>query len=176
MATIIIIVVFIIAFLVLAWSSEQLKLSKRGKVYVQCVEAGGSDKATPEELNELSYFEIQRNYRDEKGNFLNSQRYTPIVVHNNCMVPRNIYDKDVLLVENIKNLGIKNLQIGDILYLKINKNGKDYFKIRELRRVLDNQELETCYYDLDRKVHISSQNHTNSMVLGVVRYNLSKHA
>lgn len=45
------------------------------------------------------------------------------------------------------------------------------YKIRELANFLDNEMLETIYYDGDY-VKISTRLHSYSSVLGVVRYNI----
>ena len=168
------ILLFLFVIIVFAWSTDRLAKGVSEQEFVQCVEAGGTDKATAEELEELSFNDVKRSYRDENGNLLDRSCYGRIVVHNNCMRPRNILDKDQLLVRNIENARADQLHKRDILYLKINKNGKDYFKIRELDKVCENGELETHYYDLDGKIHKSSTNHKLEMILGVVKYNLMR--
>ena len=143
--------------------------------YVQCVEAGGVNGATADELAALSFTDIKRPYKDNMGSLIDRNCYKRIVVHNNCMRPRRIWDKDQLLVKTIRKPTIDHIHPGDILYLKIQKDGKDYYKIRELDGVIpEKKELVTHYYDPDGKKHPSSKNHTIDMVQGVVKYNLMR--
>lgn len=168
-------VVFILILLGVAWSSKRLAEFTSEKEYVQCVEAGGINEATADELSSLSFTDVKRSYRDDQGMLIDRNRFKRIVVHNNCMRPRRIWDKDQLLVRTMVNPSIAQLKSGDILFLKIQKDGKDYYKIRELDSVIPEKgELVTHYYDTDGTKHPSSKNHMIGMVQGVVKYNLSR--
>ena len=169
-----IILAFLIVVIAFAWSSDRLGKVTTEQEFVQCVEAGGIEKATTKELADLSFTDVKRSYCDENGNVLDRSLYSRIVVHNNCMIPRNIYDKDQLLVKNVSHPKANQLCPRDILYLKIDKDGEDYYKIRELEEVTKGNELKTRYYDMDGKVHPSSRNHKLEMVQGVVKYNLTR--
>lgn len=169
-------IAFFLILVGLAWSAKKLADASSEKEFIQCVEAGGINKATAEELAALSFEDIKRPYKDEQGSPIDRNCYRRIVVHNNCMRPRKIWDKDQLLVKSTDSPNISHLQTGDILLLKIQKDGKDYYKIRELDSTLPDQgELVTHYYDTDGQKHPSSKNHKISMVQGVVKYNLMQH-
>lgn len=166
-------IAFILIIVGLAWSAKKLADISSEKEFVQCVEAGGINKATAEELAALSFYDIKRPYKDEQGSLIDRNCYRRIVVHNNCMNQRKIRDKDQLLVKVTNSPDIEQLHPGDILYLKIQKDGKDYYKIRELDSTIPEKgELKTHYYDTDGKIHPSSKNHLITMVQGVVKYNL----
>ncbi len=105
------------------------------------------------------------------GSYKNSSEFIRIRIDGNCMQKRKICYGEEWLVEQInKSKSMQEqLNISDVLLIYI--KDKNMYKIRELANFLDNEMLETIYYDGD-DVKISTRPHSYSSVLGVVRYNI----
>lgn len=105
------------------------------------------------------------------GSYKKSTDFLRIRINGNCMHKRNICFGEEWLVEPINHsLGMKEqLKKSDVLLIYI--KDKKLYKIRELSSFLEEDMMETIYYD-GEEVKVSSLPHSYNSVVGIVRYNI----
>jgi len=104
------------------------------------------------------------------GKKVNPKDYIIRKVDGDCMVARGISAGDIVFIEKFNN-DINTLSIGDILFIKYEKDGVSGYKIREYRGLLEtnNKQIQTLYYTREGKDKKSSQPHDVENVEGVVK-------
>lgn len=104
------------------------------------------------------------------GRYVNTRDYIRIVVHGNCMKPRNIQDGEEWLVEPLDKQKPPCSQIKEKDVLLIYLKDEDLYKIREFEGFNADGSLQTFYYESDGTKHSSSRPHAAETIQGVVRY------
>lgn len=160
----------ILAMLLLSYYFAKQKNTKRE--FVQCVEAGPVEGIDSNDLAQRSYFDRQIVIRDERGQELNHDNYSRLIVKGACMTERKIYDGDTIIAEIIDNSRRdyikKELQPDNIVWLHIEDTGMD--KIRVFQE-WKGDDMITYYYKNGVK-HPSSSNHNIEQIRGIVRYKI----
>lgn len=166
MGTFYFIIVFVIVVAFYAYCNMGLK-----RDYVICVEAGDSEEANPQELNNASYYVPHRIIRDKNGRIINTSNMLRIKVSGNCMRPYGIESGDELLVKKIgKDECLDNvIQQNDILLIYL--SDKRMYKIRAFDRFEEGslktfRFLDNCERKDSRKLH------TRESVVGKVEYKI----
>ena len=105
------------------------------------------------------------------GTYKSSRDFIRIRINGHCMEKRGVCYGEEWLVEKIdKSKPFKEqVKTSDILFIYI--KDKKIFKIRELRSFVDDERLDTIYYQNDIEKS-SSIPHNIDSVLGIVRYNI----
>lgn len=162
MTTFIIGIIFVVICIFYGWAS----FSFRQKDHVIEVEAGNTDDG----CKLRQYDSSSKSVKLSNGKYVNTRDFIRIIIHGNCMTPRNILNGEEWLVEPINpNLDIKSqLKIKDVMLLYINE--KNCYIIRELSSFDTDDSIKTLRYNEDKSVRHSKRNHTFEQVLGVVRY------
>lgn len=162
MTTLIIGIIFVIICILYGWAS----FSYRQKDHVIEVEAGNTDDG----CKLRQYDSSSKSVRLSNGKYVNTRDFIRIIIHGNCMTPRNILNGEEWLVEPInRNLDIKSqLTIRDVVLLFI--EDKNCCIIRELSSFDTDGTMQTLRYNDDKSIHPSKRNHRLEQVLGVVRY------
>lgn len=153
---------------------KQIQQDKREKPdFFICVEAGDTPEVSAKELEEKSFFDIQKCYLDEDGKTIDMSNMQCLVVNNNCMLPRGIKNGDRLLAQkiNVFRSVYEQITSGDILWINIADTGKNKIRIFESKN--DDGDLVTFYYDSNGCKKYSSKPHSISSVRGIVKFNLS---
>ena len=142
---------------------------KKTLIKVKLVDAGTNDVHIPLNPDTCSFTLSPFETFYHNGKKVNPRKYIVRKVDGDCMTPRNIFSGDLLFIEEFSG-NSSSLSIGDIVYIKYEKNARSGQKIREYRGldVDNNQKLLTSYYK-DGKEQKSSQSHELINVEGVVR-------
>lgn len=139
------------------------------KSFVQCVEAGSTEHITAKELKKMSLYQPTKKLYDNKGSLLDPKMYFKIVVNGSCLEPKNICNKDFLIVKRLNQDEVGNLPAGSVIMIHLDDTGVD--KIREVVSV-GSESIETQYYLDNGKAQRSSKPHLRSNVVGVVKYKI----
>lgn len=160
--TLVIGIIFITICVLYGWAS----FSYRKKDRIIEVEAGNTDDG----CRLMQYESSSKVVRLSSGKYINTHNYIRIVIHGNCMTPRNIFNGEEWLVEPVNpSREIESqLKIQDVLLLYI--EDKNSYIIRELVDFDINGSLKTKRYNEDKSNHPSKRNHRIEQVKGVVRY------
>lgn len=139
------------------------------RTFVQCVEAGPTNAVTAEELKKKSLYIRNKRMVDGSGHTLLPEDYFRVVVNGNCLAPKNIYDKDILVVKKYKQSDKDCLTSGKVALLHLKDTG--VYKIREIVSV-DGDKIMTKYYLDNGTSQESSKCHNISQLIGIVRFKL----
>ena len=136
--------------------------------------AGGMDNALGGESH-ISFFKYLEKIVTISGSVLSLKKYFPIEVEGNCLSDIGIEDGDILIVERLSDKKVKReIKPFDVILLKIvNNKGKNVYKIRIVENVLNNNEIDTFYFEKrDDGTHKrkSLKNHNFGQVQGVISH------
>jgi hypothetical protein len=107
------------------------------------------------------------------GSSHNSADYVRVRAEGNSMRKRGINNGDIVFARKFDSaFGRNQISSGDILLLHLNDARYNGYKIRVFRQSTPQNELETYYFNSDGSEHNSSQPHSLSRVVGVVRYKI----
>ena len=156
-------------FIALIISSSRTKLIK--------AHAGGMNNVLGGESN-ISFFKYLEKIVTTGGLVLSWKKYFPIEVEGNCLSDIGIEDGDILIVERLndkKSKGeiIYEIKPFDVILLKVDKDGKDIYKIRIVEKVLNNKEIETFYFEKRNDgtcKRRSLNSHNFKQVQGIISY------
>ncbi|MDE6043396.1 MAG: hypothetical protein K2G07_07645 [Muribaculaceae bacterium] len=162
MTTLVVGLIFAIICILYGWAS----FAYRQKDHVIEVEAGNTDDGCKLGKYDMS----SKSVRLSNGKYVNTRDFIRIIIHGNCMTPRNILNGEEWLVEPInQKLDIKSqLRIKDVVLLFI--EDKNSYIIRELSSFDTDGTLQTSRYNDDKSIRASKRNHRLDQILGVVRY------
>lgn len=143
-------------------------LFKKGRFVVHVAKAGDDDNhfLGEEKTDYISPFETF----NVKGKRLNPRDFTIARVDGDCMVPRGIHSGDLLFIQPLKNRALK---VGDIVYIKYERDGYKGYKLREYCGV-DGEFAITRYYTSETKPKESTPHHKMDNVVGVVKYSFAR--
>lgn len=119
----------------------------------------------------LEYVPISKQFiQTEKGEIVDTSQYQMFLVKGNCMNPRHVYDEDRILVEkvlpeNVQSLKEGVLQHGDIILIRLPKEG--VYEVREFEQ-WEEEKMRVSYYIHDKRV-VSETLYEPSQVKGIVR-------
>lgn len=164
MAIIIFSILFV--FVLAAYAFMSLRVNR---TFVQCVEAGPTNAISAEELNKKSIYLKNKRMIDGSGHTLSPDDYFRVVVNGDCLAPKQITDRDILIVKTYRDSDRESLQAGKIALLRLPDTG--IFKIREIVSV-NGDDIVTRYYLNDGTPQESSKHHNISQVKGIVRFKL----
>lgn len=141
---------------------------KRMIIPIKMVNAGSTDGHIPSDSTTSTFISPFDSFY-HKGRKVNPKNYIIRKVDGDCMVTRGISAGDLVFIKEYNN-DINTLNIGDILFIRYEKDGKEWFKLREYRGLLetDNQQIQTLYYTREGKGKKSSLPHNITNVKGVV--------
>lgn len=139
------------------------------RTFVQCVEAGPTNNITAKELNKKSLYLKNKRMVDGSGHTLVPEDYFRVVVNGNCLAPKKIVDKDILIVKKYRESDKDCLTSGKVVLLHLQDTG--VFKIREIVSV-DGDKIMTRYYLNNGTPQESSKCHNISQLRGIVKFKL----
>lgn len=146
--------------------------SLNGKEIVKAVEAGPLDDCDPAVVRHKPFRARPINVYGPNGTPLDMKNMSRVVVCGSCMVPRNIPDNSVLLVEKIdvKKPLEDQIKQNDIVMIHIKEQNID--KIRVFEKFDEFNQLVTYRYSNNGSQVMSTKPHSRESVVGVVRYKL----
>ena len=114
-----------------------------------------------------------------KSELINIYEYQQFAIHGSCMEERQVYNGDIILSKMFKNSNdkekkkaIENKERPLLVIYLYDKNYRG-FKIREFSRFLEDNGVETFYYNLDGSRRFSSKPHKMEQIVGLVEYVIS---
>ena len=165
------IIIYAILLAVALFLYYKVRNSNVEREYVQCVEAGGLEDVTAQDLKRRSYYDRKPFMKTRVGKMVDGEKYARLTVKGSCMSERGINEGDVIVAEKIStedNL-LDAIKPNDIVWLYVKDT--DLNKIRVFDKWEDG-ELITYYYKHGKKCQ-SRLHHKVDQVKGVVRYKVS---
>lgn len=140
--------------------------------FVYSAFAGSSD-----EPHDSSYptviTEPSRVIQLDDGTYKNTKSFHRLRINGNCMAPIDINNGDEWLATkfNRKKSLKSQVKVNDVLFIYLPDTKR--YKIRRVRKFIDDKTVDTYSYNEDRTEHSSSRPHSTDTIKGILRYRIN---
>ncbi len=166
---VVVVALFLFAMLVVATVVYKKEASKT--ISIKTVHAGSGGLHTfSGDASSVQICPFTETFYDKRKKKVDIEKYEIRLVDKNCMAPRGIVNGNLVFIEKFKEGEEKKISKGDILFIKREKDGYPYYKLREFYEFNVNGEAITFYYDAhDGSPQKSSSPHSLENIDGVVK-------
>jgi hypothetical protein len=157
--------VSIAVFIIVSMMIAAGYLYETNLIKVKTVHAGPGDKHTfKDDSSTITISPFETFYHE--GKKVNSNNFEIRVAEGDCMGARGIWNGDILFIRKFKEQELKK---SDILFIKKEKNGRFFYKIREFSSFNEEGKAITFSYSNDNTPIKSSSPHDLENIEGVVK-------
>lgn len=135
--------------------------------------SAGSVNEHPDSCSQCDIVESESKVvRLPDGTYTNTRKYYRIRINGSCMTFQDINDGEQWLAKKVSQKKSLRSQVaeGDVLFIHLKDT--DRYKIRRVKRFVDDDTVDTYSYDKEGNEKPSSKPHRKEVILGKVAYRL----